>query len=98
MIVKLVRYRIHRSDAPVVEAAVRDFVSAVAEHERQTTYNTYRATNGVSYVHLMTFPDEGAEQRHRGAAYTKAFVDRLYPLCDAGPTFSDLEPLASAGV
>jgi len=98
MIVKLVRYRIHRTDAPVVEAAVRDFVSAVAEHERQTTYSAYRATNGVSYVHLMTFPDEGAEQRHRGAAYTKAFVDRLYPLCDAGPTFSDLEPLASAGV
>jgi quinol monooxygenase YgiN len=98
MIVKLVRYRIRRVDAPVVEDAVRDFVSAVAEHERDTTYSSYRATNGVSYVHLMSFPDEVAEQRHRSAPYTKAFVDRLYPLCDAGPTFTDLEPLASAGV
>ena len=98
MIVKLVRYRIHPSDAPAVEAAVHDFVSAVAEHERQTTYNTYRATNGSAYVHLMTFPDEEAEERHRGAAYTKAFVDRLYSLCEAGPTFTDLEPLASVGV
>ena len=98
MIVKLVRYKIQPSDAPVVEAAVRDFVSAVAEHERQTTYHTFRAIHGGSYVHLMTFPDEDAEQRHRGAAYTKAFVDRLYSLCEAGPTFTDLEPLASVGV
>jgi len=97
MIAKLVRYRVRPQETPTVEAAVRDFVSAIAEHEKHTTYSTFRATNGVSYVHIMTFPDEETERRHRAAPHTKAFVDVLYPRCDAGPTFTDLTPLAAAG-
>ena len=96
MIVKLVRYRVRASEAAAVETAVRDFVSAIATHERQTKYTAYRASNGLSFVHIMSFPDLESERRHREAAYTRAFVDVLYPRCDAGPTFTDLTPLAQA--
>jgi len=97
MIVKLVRYRVRPNETTTVESAVRDFVNAIATNERQTRYATYRASNGLSYVHIMTFPDLESEQRHRDALYTRAFVDILYPRCDAGPTFTDLTPLAQAG-
>jgi quinol monooxygenase YgiN len=94
MIVKLVRYRVRKAEVPAVEAAIAEFVSSIAEHEPGTDYRTFRAPNGVSYVHLMQFPDSAAEERHRGSAYTMAFVDVLYPRCDAGPTFTDLTELA----
>ncbi len=94
MIVKLVRYRVRKAEVPTVEAAIAEFVSAVAEHEPDSEYRTFRAPNGVSFVHLMEFPDSASEERHRGSAYTKAFVEVLYPRCDAGPTFTDLTELA----
>jgi quinol monooxygenase YgiN len=94
MIVKLVRYRVRAEEVEAVEAAVQEFVAAIAEHEPETTYSTYRAGSSPSYVHFMTFPDAEREHRHRDAPYTKAFTEVLYPRCDAGPTFTDLSHLA----
>ena len=98
MVAKLVRYRVKAEEIDVVEAAVRDFVSAIAEHEPGTSYWSFRTVAGRSYCHLMQFVDEESELRHQEAPYTRAFVNALYPRCDAGPTFTDLSPLAAAGV
>jgi quinol monooxygenase YgiN len=98
MVNRLVRYRVRADEVATVEAAIQAFVRAVSEHEPATKYTTYRARNSTSFAHFMQFPDEGAEQRHRDAAYTRAFTDVLYARCDAGPTFTELEEVAHAGM
>jgi quinol monooxygenase YgiN len=97
MLAKLVRYRIRPEETEVVESAIRQFVSAIAEHEPRTKYATYRTASGTSYAHVMSFPDAAAEEKHRNAPYTTAFVDVVYARCNAGPTVTDLTPLAGAG-
>jgi hypothetical protein len=47
---------------------------------------------------VMQFRDEESELHHQEAPYTRAFVTTLYPRCDAGPTYTDLSPLAAAGI
>jgi quinol monooxygenase YgiN len=79
----------------VVERAIKEFVRAVARNEPATRYVAYKHATRSSYVHDMTFTDASAEDRHRNAPYTKKFIDVLYPLCDAGPTFSGLTEIAS---
>jgi quinol monooxygenase YgiN len=98
MIAKLVRYRVKAEEIAAVEAAVREFVSAIAEHEPGTAYWSYRTVGGRSYCHVMQFRDEESELLHQEAPYTRAFVTTLYPRCDAGPTYTDLSPLAAAGI
>jgi quinol monooxygenase YgiN len=78
-----------------VERAIKEFVRSVARNEPSTRYVAYKHATRSSYVHYMTFADAAAEDKHRNAAYTKKFIDVLYPLCDAGPTFSGLSVVAS---
>jgi quinol monooxygenase YgiN len=95
LITKVVRYRVPEQHATVVERAIREFVRAVARNEPTTRYVAYKHATRTSYVHYMTFVDAASEDRHRKALYTKKFIDVLYPLCDAGPTFSGLTEIAS---
>jgi quinol monooxygenase YgiN len=91
----LVRYRVHPEAAGKVREAIATFVDAVRANEPDTIYGALAAEDGVSFVHAMAFPDEGAEERHRAAPYTRAFVDALYPACEARPEFTRLEVVRS---
>ena len=81
----------HREDA---REAIARFVVAVREHEPGTL--TYRAFErpGGRFLHLMTFEDEAAEDRHRRTEHVREFVDVLYPLCSREPVFTHVEEIA----
>lgn len=98
MICKLARYRIRVGAEPEVLEAVRDFVSHVRDAEPCTTYRVYQLDDRLSFVHYMVFPDERAEGRHRQAAYTRRFVDRLLPCCEAEPVLNRIETIAAAEI
>jgi quinol monooxygenase YgiN len=93
MIRKLAQFKVRPDAADAARRAVAAFVQAVAAHEPQTTFRAYRAGDGVTFVHFMTFPSPEAERAHQTAPYTRAFVDALYPLCEELPTFTDLTPV-----
>lgn len=90
MIHKLAQYRIREGEEAAVLVAVAEFVAAVGAHEPTTRYEAFRLGEGLDFLHLMTFPDAAAEQRHRDAPYTERFVAALYPRCATPPTFTEL--------
>lgn len=70
--------------------AIREFVEAIARHEPHTFYEAYEAADGVSFLHLMAFPDEAAEKNHQTAPHAMKFVESLYPRCEVQPAFAGL--------
>ena len=95
MIRKMATYKVDSGKVETVRAAVTEFVNAIAQHEPASSYSAYQAEDGVSFVHIMTFPDEAAEQAHRSAPHTEAFVEALYPNCEIPPAFANLELVVS---
>ncbi len=91
MIKKMVRYRVTANEVEAVRDAIAEFVDAIAEHKPNTIYGSLMADDGVSFVHAMAFPDAEAEEAHRTAAYTKRFVEVLYPKCDQEPQFTTVQ-------
>jgi quinol monooxygenase YgiN len=81
---------------PVLDAIVR-FVAAVRAAEPGTRYEAYRRADTLSFLHTMAFPDADAEDAHRRAAYTTAFVQALYPRCVEPPRFTELRAVGGAG-
>lgn len=94
MIHKMVRYTVRPDQIEAVELAIREFVRAVAENEPETVYRAYRRGGSRAFVHFMAFPDAEAEDRHRGAPYTRSFVEELYPRCEKEPEFEELAPIS----
>jgi quinol monooxygenase YgiN len=90
-----IQYQARRPDLPAVEHAVKVFVEAVAKHEPRTVYEAYQSADGLTFFHVMAFPDEAARNEHQGAAYTRAFVELLYPRCEVSPKFTQGRLLAS---
>jgi quinol monooxygenase YgiN len=95
MIKKVAIYKVKREELGAVESAVREFVGEIAGNEPQTNYEAFQADDDVSFVHIMSFPDEAAEALHRNAQYTGKFVEILYPRCMEGPNFLDLRLIGS---
>lgn len=95
MAIKIVHDRIRPDKLEVVLPAIREFVASIAQVEPQTRYDAYQAEDGVSFVHLMSFPDADAESSHQTAAHTARFVEILYPNCEQAPVFTDLRLLHS---
>jgi quinol monooxygenase YgiN len=87
----IAQYRIREGTVDEVLPAIRRFVRAVAEAEPETEYRSYRMADSLEFLHVMAFPDETAEERHREATYTLEFVDVLYPHCVEPPRFARVE-------
>jgi quinol monooxygenase YgiN len=72
--------------------AVRTFVAHTKTEPGTSRYEAWRSVDRpTEFMHLMSFADEAAEQRHSSSDAVKAFVDVLYPLCDREPTFARWE-------
>lgn len=95
MIRMLVQYRVKPGAVDEVKQAVTDFVDGIRKHEPDTIYGSFIGEDERSFVHAMAFSDSAAEKRHRAAAYTEAFVARLYPNCELEPTFMRLQLVRS---
>ncbi len=95
MIRKIATYKVKHDQVDAVLGAVTEFVNAIARHEPASNYSAYQTEDGVSFVHIMSFPTEADEQAHRSALHTEAFVAALYPHCEEPPVFTDLELVAT---
>ncbi len=92
----LIQYIVRTGEEAAVKTAVERFVAAIAEHEPETRYESWLKEDGRSFAHLMTFADAAAQERHKGADYTKEFVAVLYPACEEEPTYEPVTLVASA--
>jgi len=94
---RLARFRVRASEVAAAERAIIAFVAKVADEPGTLRYESLREADGVSYVHLMAFADDAAEQSHREADHVKRFAAELYPSCDQQPVFTDLKMISGAG-
>ncbi len=95
MIKKIVRYRVKPDKVADVNAAIIEFVDAVRSNEPDTIYGSLVASDGLTFLHAMAFPNDGAERLHREASYTQRFVEALYPNCEHEPEFVDVTVVRS---
>ena len=96
MIFKMARYTVRPEKVEEVKNAIEGFVAGIKENEPSTFYETYQEANGPSFVHLMCFESEEAEDAHRNAPHTNTFVDLLYSSCENPPIFTNLSLLGSS--
>jgi quinol monooxygenase YgiN len=92
----MARYEVKPEALEQVRAAIARFVASITQHEPDTKiYESFQVWDSTSFVHIMTFVNEAAEERHRTAAYTRAFVDEIFPHCEKLPEFNSLNMIAS---
>jgi quinol monooxygenase YgiN len=91
------RFRVRASEVAAAEKAIIAFVAKVADEPGTLRYESFREADGVSYVHLMGFADEAAEQAHGQTDHLKKFLADLSPKCDQPPVFADLKMVSGAG-
>jgi quinol monooxygenase YgiN len=94
---RMARFRVRTSEVAAAEKAVIAFVAKVADEPGTLRYESFREPDGVSYVHVMAFADDAAEEAHRQTEHAKQFVADLYPKCDVEPVFTDLKMISGAG-
>jgi quinol monooxygenase YgiN len=94
---RMATFRVRASEVPAVEKAIIAFVAKVADEPGTLRYESFREADGVSYVHVMGFADDAAEQAHEQTAHAKQFMAELYPRCEAQPVFTDLKMVSGAG-
>jgi quinol monooxygenase YgiN len=88
----LVTFKVKKDKVEEAQNAIRKFVDEISGKEPGTVlYNCFQEkSDSTSFIHTMTFESEKAEEHHRHTSYVKEFVDRLYPLCEIEPVFSEL--------
>jgi quinol monooxygenase YgiN len=94
---RIARFRVRPAEVAAAERAIIEFVARVADEPGTLRYESFREADGVSYVHVMTFADDAAEEAHRGTEHVKKFVADLYPRCEVQPVFTDLKKISGAG-
>lgn len=72
------------------KATIRTFVDEIRQKEPGTiVYNCFQErSDNTSFIHMISFQSEKAEEHHRHTAYVKEFTSKLYPVCKTEPVFS----------
>ena len=94
---RIARFRVRRAEIAAAEKAIIAFVAKVADEPGTLRYESFREPDGVSYVHLMAFADDAAEEAHRQTEHMKKFAADLHPRCEQEPVFTDLVKISGAG-
>ncbi len=91
-----VRFAIEPAAQAVVDAAIADFVAHIQANESGTLLYRSLAEDEqpTRYLHVMSFADEAARERHRNSDAVRKFVDILYPRCIEEPVFTEHREVA----
>lgn len=97
MIYLQVAYRIKSSRVAEAEREISGFVDAIQKGQpRFQTYHLLRHANDPSsLVHFMSFKDQEAQLEHVQSPHVKRFVENMLALCEVGPVYTDLNPVAA---
>lgn len=90
-------FRVRAAEVSAVEKAIIAFVAKVADEPGTLRYESFRQADGVSYLHLMSFADDAAEEAHLHTDHAKKFLAQLKAKCDVQPAFTDLKMVSGAG-
>ncbi len=92
-----VSFKVKKNKVDEAKTAIRKFVDEITRKEPGTIlYNCFQEkSDSTSFIHIMTFESEKAEEHHRHTNYVKEFVDQLYPICKTQPFFSELNLICS---
>ena len=93
MIRMMVELRVKPDQVEAVEAAMKEYVTAVHLHEPLTELQAYRRGDEPVYVQVLGFPNAEAAQQHRRCSYTRQFVERAMPRCETDPITNALKPI-----
>ena len=92
-------YFVVRDDAlAVAEAAIREFIEYVREHEPDTLMYTslQEKENHNHFLHYFIFRDESARDFHASSEAVKRFTEILYPNLIAPVEFTEYTTFASS--
>jgi quinol monooxygenase YgiN len=97
MIYVQVTYRIRTNRIAEAEREISDFVDALQkDRPRFQSYHLFRHANDpTSLVHFMSFADPEAQLEHVQSPHVKRFVENMLALCEVGPIYTDLNPVAA---
>jgi len=92
-----VSFKVKREHIDEAKKIIIEFIKQIKEQEPGTLF--YRCfqekSDDSSFVHVMTFRNEEDEEIHRHTKYVKNFINRLYPICEKEPEFSELNLICS---
>ncbi len=93
----IVTFKVKKNKVEEAKVTIRKFVDEIRQREPGTIlYNCFQErSDNTSFIHMMSFESETAEERHRRTAYVKEFTAKLYPVCKAEPVFSELDLICS---
>lgn len=97
MIERRASFKVREEHLDSAIIVIREFIAAIASHEPDTTiYHSYQDLDDPTrFLHLMRFTDQGAREYHVSSDHVETFVDRLYPLCEEKPVFTDVRTVAA---
>jgi quinol monooxygenase YgiN len=92
-----VSFKIKKEYLEQAKRIIIEFVDQIKNNESGTlTYKCFQEkADSTSFIHVMTFQNEEAEELHRHTDYVKKFIDKLYPMCEKEPEFSELNLICS---
>jgi quinol monooxygenase YgiN len=94
---RVAKFRVRPAEAEAAEKAIIAFVAKVADEPGTLRYESFREADGVSYLHLVGFADDAAQEAHERTEYMRRFVAELGPRCEVQPVFADLKMVSGAG-
>lgn len=96
MIYTLINFTVKETAVTEVIGLIEEFMAGVADKEPDVLrYESFQAVDKVHFTHLVHFYDEKAKQGHEKADHTVALYERLNPLCEQEPTFTELNLITS---
>ena len=92
-------FRVRPESLEKCERAVATFASRIAAEEPGTRLylSLQDGAERTRFLHVMTFDDEAAEERHRHSPATREFTTFLYPELLGGVDVHDYRRVAGVG-
>lgn len=95
MIHVIIPFEVYLKDIDKVKEIIRTFLRKIKENELDTlVYKSFQQKDQPEkFIHIMTFANEEAQNKHRNSPWCKTFVDQLYPKCKALPQPTSLQEI-----
>lgn len=88
----ILEYKLRLGYFEQAEALIREFIEQVQNEEGTLLYTPFQyKEEKTKLIHVITFVNEAAEEKHKSADYTIRFFEELNKLCLAEPKYTEIE-------
>ena len=80
MISYRVLFKVKKSKIDQLKGLINDFIDGIRNNEEDTAifHSFQEQEDPVTFIHVMTFKDAQAEEKHRTSSYCQRFTEELY--------------------